>query len=155
MCAAVVPFFFVVKVKGWLGYDDALDTFGVHAVGGTLGALLTGFLATGKVNANIGVAAPANPATTNGMAALIEGHKLWMAQLEAIGVTLALAIVATTVLGLVLKAVLGLRPTEEVEETGLDVSEHGEEGYHTGGEEGFGHAAGFSPGMQAAMAEPS
>ena len=154
VCAAVVPFFFVVKVKGWIGYDDALDTFGVHAVGGTLGALLTGFLATGKVNANIAPATPANPATTNGMAALIEHHQLWIAQLEAIAVTLALAVVATTVLGLLLKATMGLRPSEEVEETGLDVSEHGEEGYHTGGEEGFGHAAGFSPAMQTAMGEP-
>ena len=155
VCAALVPFFFVVKVKGWIGYDDALDTFGVHAVGGTLGAFLTGILATGKVNANIATATPPNPATTNGMAALIEGHKLWIAQLEAIGLTLALAIVATTVLALGLKAVMGLRPSEEVEETGLDVSEHGEEGYHDGGEEGFGHATGFSPGMQAALADPS
>jgi Amt family ammonium transporter len=136
VCAALIPFFFVVKVKAWFGYDDALDTFGVHAIGGTLGALLTGFLATGTVNANIATATPANPATTNGMAALIEGHKLWIAQLEAIGVTLLLAVVSTTVLALAIKAVMGLRPTPEDEEIGLDLSEHGEEGYHdasTGG----------------------
>src|SRR6188472_3887117 len=48
--AAVVPYFFVVYVKNWLGYDDALDTFGVHAVGGTLGAILTGILAVSSVN---------------------------------------------------------------------------------------------------------
>ena len=137
--AAVVPFFFVVKVKGWLGYDDALDTFGVHAVGGTLGALLTGILATPTVNGNIATASPANPATTNGMAALIAGHKLWIAQLEAIGLTLVLAVVVTTVLAMLLKATIGLRPSEEVEEAGLDISEHGEEGYHEITSGGFGH----------------
>ncbi len=164
VCAALIPFFFVVKVKAMFGYDDALDTFGVHAVGGTLGALLTGFLATGKVNANIATATPANPATSNGMAALIEGHKLWIAQLEAIGLTLVLAIVATTVLAYLLKAVMGLRPTEEVEEAGLDISEHGEEGYHdvaVGG--GFSHAAAkldapaavLAPTMSATLADPA
>ena len=48
IAAGIVPFFACYKVKGWLGYDDALDTFGVHAVGGTLGAFLTGFLATSR-----------------------------------------------------------------------------------------------------------
>ena len=130
LLAGAVPFFFVVKVKGWLGYDDALDTFGVHAIGGTLGALLTGFLATPTVNSNIGAATPANYATTNGMAAAITGHKQWINQLEAIGLTLVLAVAATVVLAYLLKFTLGLRPTEDIEQTGLDVSEHGEEGYH-------------------------
>ena len=53
--AGVIPFFAVVKLKAKLGYDDALDTFGVHAVGGTLGALLTGFLATHDANANLAI----------------------------------------------------------------------------------------------------
>src|SRR5205085_6715398 len=51
--AGLIPFFFVTKVKAMFGYDDALDTFGVHAVGGTLGALMTGFLATADVNSNL------------------------------------------------------------------------------------------------------
>lgn len=142
--AAVIPFFFVVKVKAMLGYDDALDTFGVHAIGGTLGALLTGFLATGTVNANIATATPANYATTNGMAAKIVGHTLWIEQLKAIALTLALAVVMTTILAYLLKAVMGLRPSEEDENTGLDLAEHGEEGYHdspygaVGGGESFG-----------------
>ena len=51
--AGLVPFFFCWKVKAWFGYDDALDTFGVHAVGGTLGALLTGMLARNSANANL------------------------------------------------------------------------------------------------------
>lgn len=146
VAAAAIPFFFVVKVKAWFGYDDALDTFGVHAVGGTMGALLTGFLATGTVNANIAAATPANPATTNGMAAKIAGHMLWVEQLKAIVLTLLLAIVVTAVLAYVLKAVMGLRPSEEVESAGLDVSEHGEEGYHdlpygmVGTSDAFSHA---------------
>ena len=53
IAAGVVPFFACTKLKALFGYDDALDTFGVHAVGGTLGALLTGFLARNAVNANL------------------------------------------------------------------------------------------------------
>ena len=139
ICAALVPFFFVVKVKGWFGYDDALDTFGVHAIGGTMGALLTGFLATGAVNANIATATLANPATSNGMAAKIVGHMLWTEQLKAMALTIVMAVVATTVLAYALKAIMGLRPGEEVEQTGLDVSEHGEEGYHDITTESYAH----------------
>src|SRR5438046_8345554 len=53
VAAGLIPWFFCLKVKSWFGYDDALDTFGVHAVGGTLGALLTGFLARTSANANL------------------------------------------------------------------------------------------------------
>src|SRR6266700_832302 len=53
IAAGVVPWFFCYKIKGWFGYDDAVDTFGVHAVGGTLGALLTGFLARNSANGNL------------------------------------------------------------------------------------------------------
>ncbi len=116
--AGLVPFFFVVKVKEIFGYDDALDTFGVHAVGGTLGALVTGFLATVDVNANL---------VTN-LKDLV-GKTLWIEQLKAISVTLILAVVATTVLAFILKATIGLRPTTEQESQGLDITDHGEEGY--------------------------
>jgi len=118
--AGLIPFFVVVKVKAWLGYDDALDTFGVHAIGGTLGALMTGFLATSKVNPNL---------DTN-LKEIIAGHKLWIHQLGAIGVTLLLAVVGTTIIAYVVKAVVGLKASEEVEMIGLDLAEHGEEGYH-------------------------
>ncbi len=147
-CAALIPFFFVVKVKAWFGYDDALDTFGVHAVGGTLGALLTGFLATPKVNPNIAKADPVNAAMTNGLVDRILGHTLWIEQLKAIGLTLALAVVATAVLGYVLKAVMGLRPTEEGEFNGLDITDHGEEGYHDISNEGYGHTSGAYAGEE-------
>jgi Amt family ammonium transporter len=133
VCAGLVPFFAVVKLKAWLGYDDALDTFGVHAIGGTMGALLTGFLATDKVNGNLSLiadAASANAATKNGLAKLVANGGLWVEQLKAIGVTLCLAVVGTIVIAYIVKAVIGLRANEEVETIGLDLAEHGEEGYH-------------------------
>jgi Amt family ammonium transporter len=120
IAAGLIPFFACYKLKAWLGYDDALDTFGVHAVGGTLGAFLTGVLATSKVNANL---------DTN-LKEIIAGNTLWIHQLKAIGVTLLLAVVGTTIIAYIVKAVVGLRVTEEVEVTGLDLTEHGEEGYH-------------------------
>ena len=111
--AAVIPYFAIAKLKSWLGYDDALDTFGVHGVGGTLGALLTGFLADERVNPVVG--------------GLKTG--LVMNQIYAILVTLFLSVAATTIIAFIVKAILGLRPTEEVESVGLDLAEHGEEGY--------------------------
>ena len=117
--AGVVPFLACTKLKSIFQYDDALDTFGVHAVGGTLGALVTGFLATADVNANL---------KTN-LAGLVR-NGLWLEQLKAIGVTLALAIVGTIVIAMIVKAVIGLRPTIENEEAGLDETDHGEAGYH-------------------------
>ena len=124
--AGVVPFLACSYLKPLLKYDDALDTFGVHAVGGTLGALVTGFLATADVNANLA----GDPAKANGLAKLV-GNGLWMEQLKAMGVTIVLAVVGTVVIAFIVKAVVGLRPTVEQEDTGLDLSDHGEEGYHS------------------------
>src|SRR6185369_14493903 len=103
--AGVVPFIACTKLKEAFKYDDALDTFGVHGVGGTLGALVTGFLATPDVNANL---------KTN--LADIVGKSLWMEQIKAIVVTMVLAIVGTGVLTAIVKATIGLRPTDEGEE---------------------------------------
>ena len=122
--AGLVPWFFCYKVKGWFGYDDALDTFGVHAVGGTLGALLTGVLARNSANANMATYLKKYVTDSNSQGLVLQ-------QLEAIGVTLVLAIVGTTIIGYAIKATIGLRPTEEEETVGLDVSDHGEEGYQT------------------------
>ncbi len=116
--SAIVPYIFVTKVKAIFKYDDALDTFGVHAVGGTMGALLTGFLATTEVNGNL-----------NTFLKDIVGHTLWLEQLKAIVLTLLLAVVATFIIAYLVKTVVGLRPTAEVERQGLDINEHGEEGY--------------------------
>ncbi len=125
--AAVVPYIFCTILKAKFGYDDALDTFGVHAVGGTIGAVLTGVLATSSVNGNL---TDANTyAKTNGLAKLVAEGGLWLEQVKAIGVTLVLSIVATVVIAFIVKALIGLRPTPEVERQGLDINEHGEEGY--------------------------
>ncbi len=139
IAAGLVPFFACWKLKAMLGYDDALDTFGVHAIGGTMGAFLTGVLATAKSgNSNIvsnladvgNKMDLANPATKNGLAKLVDGGGLWIEQVKAIGVTLVLAIVGTVIIAYIVKAIVGLRPTEETETIGLDLAEHGEEGYH-------------------------
>jgi len=134
LAAGVIPYFAIAKLKAWLGYDDALDTFGVHGVGGTLGALLTGLLATEKVNP------------------VVSGVKqgLFLNQVYAVLVTLVLSVVATTIIALVVKAVLGLRPSEDVETLGLDIAEHGEEGY-TGAFGGSVHG-GSSPAHKPAFA---
>jgi len=124
--AGAVTFFACTKLKAFFKYDDALDTFGVHGVGGTMGAFVTGIFATPEVNANL---------STN--LAGIVGKTLWIEQLKAIGLTLTLAVVGTTILGFALKAVLALRPSLEFEELGLDEVDHGEAGYHP--EEGGGH----------------
>ena len=127
VCAAVVPFIFVMYVKKAFGYDDALDTFGVHAVGGTLGALLTGVLATSEVNANLKDTAV--PALTNGLAKLVASGGLIVQQLIAVGITLVIAVLGTVVIALLVKVTIGLRPSAEVETMGLDLNDHGEEGY--------------------------
>jgi Amt family ammonium transporter len=107
-------------------YDDALDTFGVHAVGGTLGALVTGFLATSEVNSNL---ISDGYAKKNGLAALVTNGGLWVAQAKAIGITLLMAVIGTVIIAFIVKAVVGLRPTPEAEQQGLDITDHGEEGY--------------------------
>jgi Amt family ammonium transporter len=126
--AGAIPYFAVTKLKGLIGYDDALDTFGVHAVGGTLGALMTGIFATAKVNGNL---TDANSyAKTNGLDKIVASHSLWIEQLKAIGLTIVLAVVGTVIIAYIVKAICGLRVDPEVETAGLDVAEHGEEGYH-------------------------
>jgi Amt family ammonium transporter len=119
--AGVVPYFACTKLKSALGYDDALDTFGVHGVGGTLGALLTGIFATADVNPNLNLNLKD-----------VVGKTLWLEQLKAMGLTIALSLIGTVVLAYAIKAVIGLRPSIEDEETGLDLSDHGEKGYHLG-----------------------
>jgi Amt family ammonium transporter len=123
--AGAVPYLACTKLKSMFGYDDALDTFGVHAVGGTLGALLTGFLATASVNSNLTGAY----ATKNGLAKLVTDGGLWLEQVKAIGITLVLSILATVVIAYIVKALVGLRPTPEAESQGLDITDHQEEGY--------------------------
>ena len=115
--AGIVPFLAVAYLKQILGYDDALDTFGVHGVGGTLGAILTGVFADPSVNSVLG---------PDGMK-LMDG--LLMNQIKACALTIVWSVVATAVIAFIVKAVIGLRPTAEIEEAGLDLAEHGEQGY--------------------------
>jgi Amt family ammonium transporter len=117
--AGVIPYLACTKLKAMLKYDDALDTFGIHGVGGTLGALLTGFFATHDANANL--AANLNDYI---------GKGLWLEQVKAIGLTIVWSVTATAVIAFIVKAVIGLRPDRDTEESGLDQADHGEAGYH-------------------------
>ena len=101
-------------LKGKLGYDDALDTFGVHGIGGTLGALATALLMSTATHAAGGALIPQG---------LLQGHLL--AMLLCILVSLG----ATWLIALFVAKTIGLRPTEEEEAQGLDIADHGEEGY--------------------------
>lgn len=115
--AGIVPFLACAYLKKALGYDDSLDTFGVHGVGGTLGAILTGVFADPAANSVLGEA---------GMN-LMPG--LLMNQLKAVGLTIAWSVIATIVIAVIVKVVIGLRPSLDQERQGLDITEHGEEGY--------------------------
>ena len=128
LLAAIIPYVFVVFVKSKFGYDDALDTFGIHAIGGTLGAILTGILATSSVNGNL---TDANSyAKANGLFKLVAEGGLLMQQIKAVAITLTLSVVGTIVIAIVVKVlVAGLRPTPEAESQGLDITDHSEEGY--------------------------
>jgi Amt family ammonium transporter len=119
LLAGTIPYFACTKLKALLKYDDALDTFGVHGVGGTMGALLTGFLATPEANPNL-----------NTNLAQIVGKTLWLEQLKAMGLTIVMALTGTLILAYLVKAVIGLRPANDSEEMGLDDADHGEAGYH-------------------------
>jgi Amt family ammonium transporter len=123
IAAGTICWFMCYKVKSWFGYDDALDTFGVHAIGGTTGAIMTGMLARNSVNPNF---------ATN-MSKYVTDHYfqplLWE-QCKVVAITIVLSVVGTVILAYITKVLVGLRPTEEVEVAGLDEAEHGEVGYH-------------------------
>lgn len=115
-----VCYFAVAVVKEKFGYDDSLDAFGVHGVGGMWGAIATGLWATTAVN----------PDGANG---LFYGEtNLFVAQLISIGVAIIFAVVGSTVLYKVVNAIVPLRADDAEEVTGLDLVEHGERGYNTG-----------------------
>jgi Amt family ammonium transporter len=132
IAAGIVPFFACTKLKSWFGYDDALDTFGIHAVGGTLGAFLTALFATATVNPNLALttAGSVNPATQNGLARIV-GHTLWIEQTKAILITIVFAVVGSAIIGAAVRGTIGLRIAPEIERQGLDINQHGEEGYMT------------------------
>jgi Amt family ammonium transporter len=107
LVAGVACYFAAVHVKKMFGYDDSLDAFGVHGVGGIIGAILTGVFADAAVN-ELGKDASV------------------MTQVYGVAVTLVYTAVATAIILLVVKAIIGLRPTDQGEEEGLDITLHGE-----------------------------
>jgi ammonium transporter, Amt family len=121
LLAGFVCSFMVFKVKSLFGYDDSLDAFGVHGAGGTLGAILTGFFASWTINPIFGKGIPTGA---------IDGH--WgqlLDQLAGVGVAWGISIVGTLILLFLVDKTIGLRVTAEHEMSGLDLSQHGEEGY--------------------------
>ena len=126
LVGGVVCFFMVVKVKAMFGYDDSLDAFGVHGAGGTLGAILTGVFATNAINN--GLKDSAGKALPLG---LVDGNGGQIVnQLIGVGIAWALAIVGTLIILKVCEMTVGLRVSPQDEVEGLDLSQHGEEGYN-------------------------
>ncbi len=126
LIGGAVCFFAASVVKAKFGYDDSLDAFGVHGVGGTLGALLTGIFADAKVNSAIETTYKVGDKPVS----LAGGMGQFMNQLYAVLITWVIAAVATFVILKIVNAVTGLRPTEQEEQQGLDVSLHGEQAYN-------------------------
>ena len=121
LIVGVFCFYMVVAVKAMFGYDDSLDAFGVHGAGGTLGAILTGLFANSAINPIFG----AGKAT-----GFFEGnHRQVLNQLAGVAIAWTLSIAGTLVLLFVVDKLVGLRVSEEAELEGLDLSQHGEEGY--------------------------
>ena len=123
-----VCFLACVKLKAALGYDDALDVFGVHGVGGITGAILTGVFAEKSVNAVYG----------DGPVGLIDGNPGQVVnQAIAVLITVVLSVIGTTVLYFIVNSVVRAKATAEEQETGLDLVDHGESGYHGAGAGGM------------------
>jgi Amt family ammonium transporter len=115
--AAIICFFFVTTVKSAFGYDDSLDVFGVHGVGGIVGAIGTGILV-----------APALGGV--GVKDYAMGHQVWV-QIQAVLTTLVWSGVGSLILYKIVDIIVGLRVRPEVESEGLDIVEHGERAYHS------------------------
>ncbi|MGX7951390.1 ammonium transporter [Tsuneonella sp. HG249] len=124
--ASLVCFFFVTTVKNKLKYDDSLDVFGVHAVGGIVGAIGTGIVADPALGGQgwIDYTAPVAVAGTYDMAGQV------ITQIWAVGTTILWTGTVSAALFLLLKYTIGLRPSAEVETEGLDIREHGERAYN-------------------------
>lgn len=117
LLAGIIPFFAVAYLKPKLGYDDALDAFGIHGVAGTIGAILTGIFA--------------NPAINEAGKGLLYGNpSQLLIQLIAVGVTIVYVAIATAIILFIIKALVGLRVEPYNEVSGLDESQHGEKAYN-------------------------
>jgi Amt family ammonium transporter len=110
--------FFAIRLKSRFGYDDTLDVFGVHGVGGMWGAVATGLFASKAINS-----AGADGLFSGG------GFALVGKQLAAIGISVTIAVVGTLIIANIVKAIMGLRATGDEETSGLDLTQHGESAY--------------------------
>ncbi|HZU09634.1 MAG TPA: ammonium transporter [Pseudacidobacterium sp.] len=125
VAAGVFCYFMVFKVKNWFGYDDSLDAFGVHGAGGTLGAVLTGLFASSAINP---IFKDANGNTLPSGAVDGNWHQV-LNQLVGIAIAWVISIVGTLILLKIVDLLIGLRVPREHELEGLDLTQHGEEGY--------------------------
>ena len=126
LLAGVLCYFMVSKIKGFFGYDDSLDAFGVHGAGGTLGALLTGVFAVSGVNAVF-----KDPQGRPLPVGLIEGNgHQFFNQAAAVLIAWGIAAIGTYLILKIVDAIIGLRIVPDDEIMGLDLSQHGEEGYN-------------------------
>jgi Amt family ammonium transporter len=115
LLAGIICFVMCTNVKNWFGYDDSLDVFGVHGIGGIVGALLTGVFASSALGGSI--------------ADLNIGSQL-MKQAAGVGATLVWSGVLTFVIIKVVDGMIGIRVSDEEETTGLDLSLHNEQGFN-------------------------
>ena len=121
LIVGIFCYFMVVKVKAIFGYDDSLDAFGVHGAGGTMGAILTGIFANSAINPIFGAGKPTG---------LLEGNGKQLGnQFVGIAIAWCLSIAGTLVILFVVDKLIGLRLSADDEREGLDLSQHGEEGY--------------------------
>ncbi|WP_375391289.1 ammonium transporter [uncultured Sphingomonas sp.] len=123
-----ICFFFVTTVKSKFGYDDSLDVFGVHCIGGITGAIMTGILAAPKFGGQ-GIADYTTKPGTMVPGEYLMGHQVWV-QCEGVLTTLIWSGVVSAILYFAIDKVWGLRVSPEVEHEGLDIGEHGERAYH-------------------------
>jgi ammonium transporter, Amt family len=124
IAAGLVCLWAVNQLKRWLGADDALDVFGVHAVGGTLGALLTGVFNHQRLGG------PGIPDWVTGKVSSTPVWDQFLIQAQAVGMTIIWTAIVAIVAFKIADLLVGLRPSEDVEREGLDISEHGETAYH-------------------------
>ena len=112
--SGIICFFAATSMKRAFGYDDSLDAFGVHGIGGTVGALLTGVFAAPALGGYAEIASI--------------GGQLWI-QLVSVAATIAYSAVGSLILLKAVDMIVGLRVTEDEEVTGLDITQHNEKGY--------------------------
>ncbi|HEY4370910.1 MAG TPA: ammonium transporter [Burkholderiales bacterium] len=122
--AAVVCFFMVTKIKQMFGYDDALDTFGVHCIGGIIGSLCTGIFVNPKLGGTGVYDYVANKVGD------FDASAQFISQLWGVGITLVWSSVVAVVILMILKATIGIRSSDEAQEEGLDLADHGENAYN-------------------------